>query len=278
MAAAPGRSHAVRPDLQPAQTLPPSAGCAGSRRQKHPFSAHLLLLLRRQQPRRVLLDLSVTEAQKMSMNKQIAHRQQQLSDAVIEQYRDIAASTIGHLTDAGYLRGIRPLFEGARLVGNVVTVKLQLPDGSILRDALLNSLPGDVLVIECVGDEHCACWGELRTLAGLIKGLAGVIVSGAVTDVAALREHRLPVFSRGVSAMTTRSLGESGELNGLIHIGGVEVRPGDIAVGDDDGVFILSPQQANELLPELLGKESADRKRMEELIDRLNGRQPEIGS
>ncbi|EGH34126.1 dimethylmenaquinone methyltransferase, partial [Pseudomonas syringae pv. japonica str. M301072] len=112
-----------------------------------------------------MLDLSVTEAQKMSMNKQIAHRQQQLSDAVIEQYRDIAASTIGHLTDAGYLRGIRPLFEGARLVGNVVTVKLQLPDGSILRDALLNSLPGDVLVIECVGDEHCACWGELRTLA-----------------------------------------------------------------------------------------------------------------
>ncbi|AZG86653.1 RraA family protein [Pseudomonas syringae pv. pisi str. PP1] len=212
------------------------------------------------------------------MNKQIAHRQQQLSDAVIEQYRDIAASTIGHLTDAGYLRRIRPLFEGARLVGNVVTVKLQLPDGSILRDALLNSLPGDVLVIECVGDEHCACWGELRTLAGLIKGLAGVIVSGAVTDVAALREHRLPVFSREVSAMTTRSLGESGELNGLIHIGGVEVRPGDIAVGDDDGVFILSPQQANELLPELLGKESADRKRRGELIDRLNGRQPEIGS
>ncbi|WP_054994087.1 MULTISPECIES: RraA family protein [Pseudomonas] len=210
----------------------------------------------------------------MSMNKQIAHRQQQLSDAVIEQYRDIAASTIGHLTDVGYLRGIRPLFEGARLVGNVVTVKLQLPDGSILRDALLNSLPGDVLVIECVGDEHCACWGELRTLAGLIKGLAGVIISGAVTDVAALREHRLPVFSRGVSAMTTRSLGESGELNGLINISDVEVKPGDIAIADDDGVFILSPQQANELLPELLGKESADRKRRKEFLDRLNGENP----
>lgn len=115
----------------------------------------------------------------MSMNKQIAHRQQQLSDAVIEQFRGIAASTLGHLTNSGYLRGIRPLFDGARLVGNVVTVKVHLPDGSILRDALLNSLPGDVLVIECVGDEHCACWGELRTLAGLIKGLAGVVVSGA---------------------------------------------------------------------------------------------------
>ncbi|WIN09948.1 MULTISPECIES: RraA family protein [Pseudomonas] len=206
------------------------------------------------------------------MNKQIAHRQQQLSDAVIEQFRGIAASTLGHLTDSGYLRGIRPLFDGARLVGNVVTVKVNLPDGSILRDALLNSLPGDVLVIECVGDEHCACWGELRTLAGLIKGLAGVVVSGAVTDVAALREHRLPVFSQGISAVTTRSLGESGELNGPVNIGGVAVNPGDIAIGDDDGVFILSPQQANELLPGLLMKEGADRARRDEFLGRLNSR------
>ncbi|AVI87745.1 MULTISPECIES: RraA family protein [Pseudomonas syringae group] len=204
------------------------------------------------------------------MNKQIAHRQQQLSDAVIEQFRGIAASTLGHLTDSGYLRGIRPLFDGARLVGNVVTVKVNLPDGSILRDALLNSLPGDVLVIKCVGDEHCACWGELRTLAGLIKGLAGVVVSGAVTDVAALREHRLPVFSQGISAVTTRSLGESGELNGPLNIGGVAVNPGDIAIGDDDGVFILSPQQANELLPGLLAKEGADRARREEFLGRLS--------
>ncbi|EPM58471.1 4-hydroxy-4-methyl-2-oxoglutarate aldolase/4-carboxy-4-hydroxy-2-oxoadipate aldolase [Pseudomonas syringae pv. actinidiae] len=208
----------------------------------------------------------------MSMNKQIAHRQQQLSDAVIEQFRGIAASTLGHLTNSGYLRGIRPLFDGARLVGNVVTVKVHLPDGSILRDALLNSLPGDVLVIECVGDKHCACWGELRTLAGLIKGLAGVVVSGAVTDVAALREHRLPVFSQGISAVTTRSLGESGELNGPVDIGGVVVNPGDIAIGDDDGVFILSPQQANELLPGLLVKEGADRARREEFLGRLNER------
>ncbi|MGN2412995.1 RraA family protein [Pseudomonas syringae] len=205
------------------------------------------------------------------MNKQIAHRQQQLSDAAIEQFRGIAASTIGHLTDSGYLRGIRPLFDGARMVGNVVTVKVQLPDGSILRDALLNSLPGDVLVIECVGDEHCACWGELRALAGLIKGLAGVVVSGAVTDVAALREHRLPVFSRGISAVTTRSLGESGELNGVINVSGVVVHPGDIAVGDDDGVFILSPQQANDMLPELLAKEGTDKERREDFLQRLVG-------
>ncbi|RYE00492.1 MAG: RraA family protein [Sphingobacteriales bacterium] len=206
----------------------------------------------------------------MSMNQRIAHRQQPLGDAFIKQFRGIAASTIGHLTDSGYLRGIRPVFDGARMVGNVVTVKVQLPDGGILRDALLNSLPGDVLVIECVGDGHCACWGELRTLAGLIKGLAGVVVSGAVTDVAALREHRLPVFSQGISAITTRRLGDSGELNGPISLGGVTVNPGDIAIGDDDGVFILSPQLASKLLPDFLAKERTDRERRGEFMRRLN--------
>ncbi|MEE4907735.1 RraA family protein [Pseudomonas alliivorans] len=205
----------------------------------------------------------------MPMNERIAPRQQHISHDVLDQYRDISASTIGHLTESGYLPGIRPLFEGARMAGNVVTVKVELPDGSILRDALINSEPGDVLVVECTGDAHCACWGELRTLAGLIKGLAGVVVSGAVTDVAALRAHGLPVFSREISAVTTRSLGQSGALNQPVRIGEVTVQPGDIAIGDDDGVFILTAHQAGELLPELLAKEQADRTRRDELLGRL---------
>ncbi|MFC6340134.1 RraA family protein [Pseudomonas sp. CCM 7891] len=189
--------------------------------------------------------------------------------SVLAQYGNIASSTIGHFTDIGYLRGIRPLFDNLRMIGKVVTVKLFTPDGSVLREALLLSQPGDVLVVECVGDPECACWGELRTLAGLIKGLSGVVVSGAVTDVVALRMHRLPVFSRSVSAFTTRSLGQGGEVNQPIQISGVTVRPGDIAIGDSDGVFILGPQQAVDLLPELLAKEQADQQKRTELLQRL---------
>ncbi|NWA08723.1 RraA family protein [Pseudomonas gingeri] len=205
----------------------------------------------------------------MSLNPRIAPRRQALDAALLDQLKGLSSSTIGHLVDAGYLRGIRPLFEGIRMVGNVLTAKVFTPDGSILREALLCSEPGDVLVIECVGDSDCACWGELRTLAGLIKGLAGVVVAGPVTDVAALREHRLPIFSRGASALTTRSLGQAGELNQPVRVGEVRVQPGDIAIGDDDGVFILAPQQARELLPQLLAKESADRFRRAELLARL---------
>lgn len=202
----------------------------------------------------------------------IAPRQQHASTALLEHYRGITPSTIGHFSDRGYLRGISPLFDNLRMVGNVVTVKVFPPDGSILRDALLLSEPGDVLVIECLGDDMCACWGELRTLAGLIKGLAGVVVAGAVTDVVALREHRLPVFSRGISAYTTRGIGLQGEVNQPIQITGVRVNPGDIAIGDDNGVFILDVQQAEALLPELLAKEELDRERREAFLQRLASR------
>ncbi|WP_273829418.1 RraA family protein [Pseudomonas sp. SBT1-2] len=199
----------------------------------------------------------------------IAPRQPPASAALLEHYRGIAPSTLGHFGDEGYLRGIRPLFDGLRMLGTVVTVKVFAPDGAILRDALLLSEPGDVLVIQCVGDEECACWGELRTLAGLIKGLSGVVVEGAVTDVAALREHRLPVFSRGVSAYTTRGIGQQGKVNLPIEVAGVRVNPGDIAIGDDDGVFILDGQRAEALLPQLLVKEALDRERRAAFLQRL---------
>ncbi|AZD92732.1 MULTISPECIES: RraA family protein [Pseudomonas] len=199
----------------------------------------------------------------------IAPRQPPTSAALLEHYRGIAPSTLGHFGDEGYLRGIRPLFDGLRMLGTVVTVKVFAPDGAILRDALLLSEPGDVLVIQCVGDQECACWGELRTLAGLIKGLSGVVVEGAVTDVAALREHRLPVFSRGVSAYTTRGIGQQGEVNLPIEVAGVRVNPGDIAIGDDDGVFILDGQRAEALLPQLLAKEALDRERRAAFLQRL---------
>ena len=203
------------------------------------------------------------------MSYVIKPRQQGVAADVVEQYRGINASTLGHLTAEGYLPGLRPCVESCHMAGNVVTVKLFPPDGAILRDALLQSQPGDVLVIDCSADVHCACWGELRNLAGLIKQLAGVVVVGAVTDIAALRRQRLPVFSLGISAVTTRSLAEQGEINTPLRLMDVQVQPGDLALGDDDGVFIINALQAAELLPRLLLKEQQDRHRRAQLLQRL---------
>lgn len=162
-----------------------------------------------------------------------------------ELYEDIDASTIGHLSEKGYVHGLQPLVRPIRVLGNAVTVRLPAIDGSVIRPALIASQPGDVLVIEMAGgDEHRACWGELRTLAAMKKQLAGVVISGCVTDVRAVSGSGFPVFSRAVSALTTRALNTGGEVNVPISIAGVRVHPGDLVVGDDDGLFILNPTAA----------------------------------
>lgn len=163
-------------------------------------------------------------------------------------YADIEASTIGHLCEDGYARGLLPLARPIRLLGNAVTVKLPAIDGGAIRQALICSQPGDVLVIEmAAGDQHRACWGELRTLAAMKKRLAGVVIAGCVTDVRAVTALGFPVFSLGVSALTTRTLDLGGDVNVPIQVAGVSVRPGDLVVGDDDGLFILNPAPALEI-------------------------------
>lgn len=184
-------------------------------------------------------------------------------------YDTIAASTLGHLTATGYLPDLKTAVAGSRLLGRVVTARILLPQGALLREALIGSQPGDVLVIDAVGDPHCACWGELRTLAALVKGLAGIVVNGAITDVQAIRQLGLPVFHRGISALTTRGGEAWGELNVELLLGGTRIRPGDLALGDDDGLFILPPALASELLPGALAKEAADRERRAHLLELL---------
>jgi regulator of RNase E activity RraA len=174
-------------------------------------------------------------------------RVQGVTPELLDRYRDISAATIGHFTESGFVRGLSALFRPIRLVGNAVTVRISHLDGSVIRQALLLSQPHDVLVIDMSGDDERACWGELRTRAALIKGLAGVVVAGCVTDSRIVMQLGLPVFCRGISALTTRSLDTSGEVNTPVTVGGVSVEPGDLVVGDDDGLFILNPRRAWEL-------------------------------
>lgn len=181
-------------------------------------------------------------------------------------FAGIEASTIGHLCDHGHVHGLQPVVRPVRLLGNALTVALPAIDGSVIREALLLAQPGDVLVIEMAeGDRQRACWGELRTLAALKKGLAGVVVAGCVTDLRALTGLGLPAFSLGPSALTTRSLGLGGTVNAAVRIGGVTVRPGDLVLGDDDGLFILDPAAAPQLGMRALARQRQDQERRAQL-------------
>lgn len=184
----------------------------------------------------------------------------------LKAWQGLPTSALGHLTHEGYLAGLQPLHNDTHLCGPALTVEIDARDSRVLREALIMARAGDVLVIHDHDSARgLACWGELRALAGCVKKLAGVVVVGHITDVAALRTLPLPTFFIGVSALTIHASACRGALNRGLSINGTDVHPGDIMLGDDDGLFALTPERAVALLPAVVDKEASDNRRREEL-------------
>ncbi|AZU62593.1 RraA family protein [Neobacillus mesonae] len=171
-------------------------------------------------------------------------RVQGVTEDLINLYQNVGTSTIGHLTDFGFLKGLKPLFRPIRFVGNAVTVRIPHMDSTAVHKALDIVEPGDVLVIDMSGDIDRSCFGGMVSYAAHVKKVAGVIVSGCINDVDEIKEIKLPVFSFGVSPLTTRILGIEGEINTTISVCGVSINPGDLIVADNDGVFVIHPNAA----------------------------------
>jgi regulator of RNase E activity RraA len=106
---------------------------------------------------------------------------------------------------------------------------------------------GDVLVVDNQGKADVALWGEITTAEAQRKGLAGLVVEGNVRDIEGIRSRKFPIFARGT---VPRVVGRSslGEVNVSIQCGGVMVRPGDIVVGDADGVVVVAREKADAVL------------------------------
>ena len=176
-------------------------------------------------------------------------RQNRLSSELIERYRNIAPATIGHRLAFGFPDpAIQPVWRPCTMVGPAFTVRTAALDSSIVHVAIDMAEPGDVLVIDRNGENKHACWGGMTTLAAKVKGLAGVIVDGCVTDFVEINEFRLPVYARSISAITTRGLALDGEINVPIQIGGAPVKPGDLVVADSDGIVVMPPDVAARII------------------------------
>ncbi|MAR72776.1 MULTISPECIES: S-adenosylmethionine--2-demethylmenaquinone methyltransferase [unclassified Halomonas] len=196
----------------------------------------------------------------------IAPRRDSFSQAQIDRFAGLATSTLGHFSDFGAIASLEPLHRPVRLVGTALTVRIPHVDGSIIREALTLARPGDVLVIDVSGDHRRACWGEFRAYAALTKGLAGVVTNGAVTDRETLSRLALPIFAAGTSPLTTRSLSLEGEINTPVAIDGVTVTPGDLVLGDDDGLFVVPAHRADELAEKALAKQQDETRRREAML------------
>jgi 4-hydroxy-4-methyl-2-oxoglutarate aldolase len=187
----------------------------------------------------------------------VNERKSVLSAELIARYRQIEPATIGHMLEFGFVDpAIHPLFPPGIVVGPAFTIRTAPQDSTIVHLAIDMAAAGDVLLIDRSGDRSHAPWGGMTGLAASLRGIAAVIVDGVVTDLGELEEAGTPVFSRGLSAMTTKGLARDGEINTPVSIGGVAVCPGDLVLADANGILVLSPGMAAKLIGEAEEKQA----------------------
>ena len=180
----------------------------------------------------------------MSNGIVIAPRQPAFA-AGIEALRGLPSSVIGDVM--GRLVGTTGLHPVNRstvsVCGNALTVRVRAGDNLLIHKALTLLQPGDVLVVDGEGDLTRALVGEIMMTSARVAGAVGFVMDGAIRDVDAFEQHQFPCWARGINLRGPYKDGP-GSINQPISVGGMRVNPGDIIVGDGDGLVAVSPDEA----------------------------------
>jgi 4-hydroxy-4-methyl-2-oxoglutarate aldolase len=148
---------------------------------------------------------------------------------------------------------IRPAWRGARVCGPAVTVDCPPGDNLMLHVAVAQARPGVVIVATVGGYLLAGAWGEILTEAARARGLAGLVIDGAVRDIDAIEASGFPVFSRGL-AIGSCTKERPGKLDGAIQLGGATVRPGDLVFGNADGLVIVEHDRIDDVYQAAAGR------------------------
>jgi 4-hydroxy-4-methyl-2-oxoglutarate aldolase len=145
------------------------------------------------------------------------------------------------------LLGFEPAWPAARVLGHAFTAQGAPGDNLALHHAVAQAAPGDVIVLAVGGERARAHCGGIIATAARTRGVAGVVLDGAVRDVTELEEIGLPVFHLGASPLKPTKDGPA-ELGVPVEIGGVRIEPGDLIAADADGIVVVPAAIADELL------------------------------
>jgi 4-hydroxy-4-methyl-2-oxoglutarate aldolase len=153
--------------------------------------------------------------------------------------------------------GIKPIAPGMCVCGPAFTVDTRPADNLMLHYAMLKAQPGDVLVVDAKGFMEAGPWGDVFTEQALQMGLGGLVIHGAVRDAAAIIASGFPAFCRGLSIKGTGK-NQPGSINVPITIGDVRINPGDIVLGDQDGIVVIDRYDVDAVLTKSLAREAKE--------------------
>ena len=183
---------------------------------------------------------------------------------VIDKFRSLSTSTISDALDkfgiSGGCHGISPVVPGAKMAGSAYTVRY-IPVGAVkgtVGDYIDEVRPGDVIVLDNNGRTDCTVWGDILTVTAKMKGIAGTVIDGVCRDVPGILEEHYPVFTRGRYMMTGKDRVMVEATQVMVTIGGRQVKPGDLLVGDDSGVVVVPHEMAGKILETALTIEEAE--------------------
>ncbi|MGB4438686.1 MAG: RraA family protein [Sedimentibacter sp.] len=184
-------------------------------------------------------------------------------------YDKLANYTTPNLSDAmnrfrTMASSIKPIHENCKFMGPAVTVRVRPGDNLMVHKAIDIAKPGDVIVISTGDCSTNAVWGELMTRAAQKKGIVAAVIEGGARDINENKELKFSIFAKYVVASACDKDGP-GEINEAISCGGVVVCPGDIIVGDENGVVVIPPELVNEVIKNTDIKVNYERKRIADI-------------
>ncbi len=174
---------------------------------------------------------------------------------LLARLQKLPAANIGDVQDRlGMMdAGISPIWPGARIAGVAVTVLTAAGDNKVIHAAMDAAKPGEVIVINGMGDMNRALIGELMGEKANALGLGGFIIDGCVRDGEALAEIPMPVFARGLTPAGPYKNGP-GYIGRPVAMGGVVVQVGDVVVADADGVVVIRRSELEDVVERAEGK------------------------
>ena len=192
---------------------------------------------------------------------QIRQRRRAVSHELAHKFLTLPVANVSDCMSRMFAGGasLRPMHSGKVMSGPALTVKVRPGDNLMIHKALEIAVPGDVIVVDGGGDLTNALYGEIMVAIAEVRGLAGIVIYGAIRDADVLRRGDFPVFASGVTHRGPYKDGP-GEINTTIAIEGMVIEPGDLIIGDGDGVLCVPFDEAENLCAAATAKGEAEAK------------------